>query len=128
MADDESQEPVGYVVSHGRIADFLLRFVLPVIALPGRSIFRVVLHGHGFVHHVEGLPPRIGFYITYFVASREARTAEAKAQKRLRERWETFYADDATGELLVETEEIEMMAERFLARSRWGIAFYSEDD
>jgi hypothetical protein len=126
--DEESSEPIAYVVSQGRIADFLIGFTLPVIAMPGRSIFRVLLHGSGFVQELEGLPPRIGFYVTYFVASRDVRSAEATTHKRLRDRWDTFYADDARGELTIATEEIERVEERFLARSRLGMSFYSSDD
>lgn len=119
------EEPVGYVISRGRIADFLLGLAFPAIAWPGQSLYRIVLHGHGFVWNVEILPePWIGFYVTYFVAARDVRTAEATAQKRLRDRWDAFYADDVTGELIVEIDDIEQLEERFLARSRYGMAFY----
>lgn len=121
----EDAEPIGYVVSHGWLADFLMRLSRPVVAWPGEHLFRIVLHGTGFVHHVEGVPPRRGFYTTYFVAARDVRTAEAKAMQRVRERWETFY-DDATGELSLTVEETERLPERFLRRSRLGFAFYSE--
>lgn len=129
MAADEreEEEPIAYVISHGRIADFLRRLSRPVFAWPGRSLYRVVLHGHGFVLRLEGLPPKIGFYITYFVAARNVRAAEAKALQRLNDRWETFY-DDATGQLLVEVEEVEELDARFLMRSRYGLAFYYSDD
>lgn len=125
---DESQEPVAYIVSRGRLADFILRWSLPAIAWPGQSLFRVVLHGHGFVHTVEGLPPRIGFYVTYFIAARNVRAAEASAIQRLADRWETFFAHETTGQLIIETHETERLQDRFLRRSRWGMAFYNSAD
>ncbi|HEX6097813.1 MAG TPA: hypothetical protein VF432_15920 [Thermoanaerobaculia bacterium] len=124
----ENEEPVAYVVTRGWLADFILRLTRPVVAWPGQELYRVVLHGHGFVHSVAGLPPRIGFYTTYFVAARDVRSAEGKAVQRLRERWDTFYSDEATGDLVIDVEESERLPQRFLRRSRWGLAFYRNDD
>jgi hypothetical protein len=73
------------------------------------------------------LPARIGFYITYFVAARNVRSAEARAVQRLRDRWEAFYSE-ASGELIIEVHEIERLRQRFRFRWRQGFAFYSVDD
>lgn len=126
-AENDTSEPVGYVVSNGWLFDFLHRLSIPVLAWPGQSLFRVVLHGHGFVLPVQGLPPRIGFFTTYFVAARNVRNAEARAKQRLTDRWATFYPD-AEGELQLEIEDLERLHERFRKRSHHGFAFYSTDD
>ena len=126
-ARDDGEEPVAYVISRGRLADFLLSLSLPVFAWPGRQLFRVVLHGSGFVLPVDGRPSSVGFYITYFVAGRDVRSAERKAAERLNERWANVY-DEAAGELIVETEEVERLDDRFMWRSRSGFVFYSSDE
>jgi len=115
-----AKEPVATLLSAGRLVDVLQKLSLPVVAWPGRSIFRVRLHGHGFVLEVQGSTPCIGFYTTLFVAARTVRLAEAKAVSALQDRWETFYAD-AAGQLRIEVEEIERLHRRYMTRSRHGM-------
>lgn len=121
-----SEEPIGHVLSGGRIFDLLAKISAPVIALPGRTLHRVVIHGSGINLPVEQDDPIIGFYITYFVAARHVREAEAKAFTAVRNRWETFYSE-ATGELQLEVHEIEALDTRFRSRSRLGFAVYGAD-
>jgi hypothetical protein len=123
--DNDKDEPVGHILTAGAVVDFLHKFFLPVIALPGRRLYRVVVHGHGFKLPIED-DAAIGFYLTRFVAAGTIREAEEKAINLTRDRWDTFYSA-AEGELKLEIEEIDEQDSRFVWRSRYGVAFYKSE-
>jgi hypothetical protein len=125
--DSPSAEPIAYVLSRGFAADFLTRLAFPVLAVPPRTLYRVVVHGRGFVLPVEQSDPIVGFRVTFCVAARTEDDAKKRAMQRARDRWETFYAE-ATGELVVAVDEVERLGRRFARRSRTGFSFYGGDD
>lgn len=125
--DASGSEPIAHVIGRGRLVDFLTRLALPVLAIPPRALYRVVVHGRGFELPVEQSNPVVGFDVTYYVAARTADDAETRALQRARDRWETFYAE-ATGALVVAAAEVEPLPHRFARRSRTGFSFFSDAD
>ena len=114
---------MGYVIGRGWAADFLTRLSAPVLAVPPKALYRVLLHGHGFELPVEHSEPMIGFHVTYYVAARSARHAEGLALRRVAERWQSVYAE-AEGDLNVVVQEVQRLQERFARRGRSGFSFY----
>ena len=124
---EDDQEPEYFVLSQGWFVDFLLRFPTPVLALPGRNLYRVLVHGHGFSEPVEDSEPIVGFYTTVIASAKDRLEAEQKAIMKVKDRWDTFHPD-ATGGLFVDIEETRLIEERFKLRSILGFSLYSEDD
>jgi hypothetical protein len=122
----DEQEPVAYILSSGPLLDFLRKLAVPAFAFPGRTLYRVVVHGHGIQLPVEDAEPIIGFYHTQFVAAQTVRDAEVIALRRTRDRWESFYPA-ASGELKLEIEVIGPARGRFRWRSRLGFGFYNSE-
>jgi hypothetical protein len=127
MQFEPDQTPVGYVISPGRVAGFLMKVPRPEFVLPGQKLFSVLIHGHGFSLPIEDFPPVRGFTTVVFVASFTVSQAANKAIARIRKRWETFYPD-AEGDLFVEIEETTIAHGHFRLRSILGFNFYYEDD
>lgn len=124
--DSPDAEPIAYVIGRGRAADFLTRLAFPAIALPPRSLYRVVVRGHGFELPIDGEEPVVAFRVTFYVAARTADEAGMRAMKRASDRWETFYYE-ARGELVVAVDQVERLHRRFVRRSRSGMSFYGAD-
>jgi hypothetical protein len=99
----------------------------PVFALPGRTLYRVLVCGRGISLPVEGDAPICGFFVSVFVAARSADEAERDALTRVRARWQR-YADRATGELELSVEESEALAVRFVLRPVPGFVFFQDED
>ena len=123
----DTREPIGHTLSAGWLVDFLGKLSLPVIAWPGQSIFRALLHGYGIVLPIEESDSCIGFYTTYFVAARSVRAAEMKAVAQLQARWRTF-CPQASGQLHVDVEDLKRINTRLHIRARYGMEFYSSDE
>lgn len=120
-------EPIAFVLSRGWLGDLIYGFSLPVVALPGRRIYSVRLHGSGISLPVEGAPtPIVGFHVTYHVAASAVRAAEERAVSRLKDWWDTFYEDTA-GQLEIEIEETREFGGWFRRRSRSGFAYYHRE-
>ena len=119
--------PIGYVIGRGWAADFLTRLAFPVLAVPPRALYRVLLHGRGFELPVERSERMVGFYVTYYVAARSAGQAEARAVERVTDRWQNFYPE-ARGALVVAVEEVQRLQQRLARRSRTGFSFYSDEE
>lgn len=124
--DADRNRAVAHILSAGPLVDFLRKICLPAVALPGYSVFRVLLHGHGFMLPVAESEPIIGFYTTYFVSGKNVRAAEGKALRRLRHQWEMFYPQ-ASGELKIDVEELQRLDTKVVCGSRYGMAFYSSE-
>ena len=122
-----AEEQEIYLLSRGWLVDFLTRLPTPVFAMPGRSLYRHFVHGHGFSLAVGRAKPSIGFYTTVFTAATSFQEARLKAIARTRARWNSFYPE-AEGDLFVELEETEPLRERFKLRSALGLVLFSEYD
>lgn len=118
--------PIGHVIGRGWAADFLTRLAFPVLAVPPKALYRVLLRGRGFELPVEQSEPMVGFYVTYYVPARSADEAGARAVGYVTERWQNFYSE-ARSELGVVVEEVERLPQRFARRARSGFAFCSDD-
>lgn len=127
QAEPETDENKSFVLSQGGIVDFLQRLPTPLLVLPGKFLFRVLVHGHGFRIAINDAQPLIGFYTAVFVAAELPLEAKKKAIAKIRDRWETFHPD-ATGGLFVDVSEYEQIPGHFKLRSFRGFAFYSEDE
>ena len=126
--DDQrlNDAPIGHVIGRGWAADFLTRLAFPVLAVPPKALYRVLLSGRGFELPVEQSEPMVGFYVTYYVPARSADQAGARAVGYVTERWQNFYSE-ARGGLGVVVEEVERLPQRFARRARSGFAFYSDE-
>ena len=124
---EDPEEAEAHVISHSWLIDFLQRLPSPTFALPGRPIYRALVHGSGFRDPVEDSEPLIGFYVTVFVRAGSTAEADRKARHQVETRWQTFH-QEAEGPLHLLVEECERIGDRFKLRSIHGFAFYREDD
>jgi hypothetical protein len=126
MTDDRGEaQPLGSVLSQGRLLDLIRRFPVPAIAWPGRALFEVSLHGWGFVLPIDDGPDAVGFYTKRYVAAPDAAAARSLATERVRERFAVFYSS-ARGELELEVEHVDRIEGRIRQRSQLGMILYSE--
>jgi len=116
-----------HLLSNGWVVDFLRTFPTPVFAMPGTTLYKHLVHGHGFSQPIAESTPAIGFYTTVFTAAASVKEAQAKAIARMKSRWETFHPD-ADGVLFVDIEESTPLKRRFTLRSVLGLSLYSEDE
>jgi len=95
-APTPKDEPVGWVVRPSGavpsviwlIRRLVRRVPRPVIALPGRDLYQVLICGRGFALPVEGERGEpTGFFTTRFVAARSRQDAESIALSRVRKDW-----------------------------------------
>jgi hypothetical protein len=84
---EQDQEGVYSRVRFGWL-DYLPKLPNPVFAWPGTELWRVMLHGHGFIVHTEDANQRIvGFFTTHFVPARNRQEAIQKALLITSSRW-----------------------------------------
>ena len=110
--------------------DYLPALPSPVIAGPGTELWRVMLHGRGFVMQASDSGERIiGFVTTHFVPARTREEAIERALHRARRRWkERTHGLNVTGDLDLKIQEVEDGYGWFRWRSGGGYTFYSTED
>jgi hypothetical protein len=129
MSDIEDDEDGKYyAVSFGWL-DYIPKLPKPVFAWPGTELWRAMVHGHGFVIEAQGFArPIHGFYTTYFVRAKNRMEAAEAARRTARKRWENSVPGAlASGDLLVEVDEVESVEGRFRWRSGAGYTFYGDE-
>ncbi len=114
-----------------RIVAVLQRAPRPVIALPGKGLFRVLLQGSGFRLAVQGGDPCVGFFITWTISATSRKEAQEQALMKTRSNWSGWSLLSLDTGLpkpvleVLESEEVEGWC-RF--RERTGYVFYRHDD
>lgn len=121
--NQEEDEPGVYRISSGPFLDFINRLPSPVLALPGRDLYCVVVEGTGMDLPIDGGGQVRGFYTGWFAAARSDREAETKILGALKEWCEALYPD-ACHELELKVTKVERRQERFLLRGRKGLVFF----
>ena len=128
MTEPEPDRPiVAHVIGRGFWRDLLASLPWPVFAFRNESVFRVMLHGTGFVLPIADAEPARGFVTTFFVAADTIRAAESKARTRVLQEWVRHGADRSSGSHpVLEVEEIVALSIRFRWRSGGGFLFYNQ--
>ncbi len=137
-APTPKDEPVGWVVRPSGavpsviwlIRRLVRRVPRPVIALPGRDLYRVLICGRGFALPVEGERGEpTGFFTTRFVAARSRQDAESIALSRVRKDWSGWsLLSHLTGveEPQLAVDETEALVERVRLRRGAGYVFFRD--
>lgn len=138
-SEADPDEFAAHVIGVGGFVGALLRFLrwfqLPAVALRGRTLYRVMLEGGGFVLPVDPSDPRdcpaIGFYTASFVAARTRLEAEALAREHVIADWQGLsLLSHFTGvdEPTLRVSECEAIDGWFKRRKRQGFVFFGDDE
>ena len=129
MPDEDDVDAPYFLLNFG-FRDFIRKKLpVPVIAWPGKTLWRVLMHGHGFTSDLDPPLGRItGFYITHLVSAKTRLEAFEKAVRTATDRWKsTVPGARSKGKTIIEVEEVEEIDGSFRWRAASGYAYYGAD-
>jgi len=121
----DTPSPIASFVPHVSWRGYLPSLPRPVIALPGRELYLVLLEGRGFSWAVPGNDGPLTGFLTYrIVASATVRDACEKASASVHSAWRRNGYARAVGPLSSLTPyQIEALPHRFRFNSTAGLVF-----
>ncbi len=124
---DEPKEEY-YVLGTGTWRDLLPTLPQPVFAFGSKNLYRVMIHGSGFVLPIGPGSPAIGFFTARFVTASTRPEAELVALDRVATEWRKRGYREAGGEATLSIDSTDVLYERFKLRRGIGFTFYSDSD